>query len=94
MLYLVNISLSDNKDQLGVLLHHGAVLQDTLHLHRNLLAPDRYQGVRGPRLHQLLPQESVLCVRKEKKIMQEEAGLICYLLVNTCYKIHQKNRQA
>lgn len=38
-IHLVDVSLSDNKDQLGVLLHHRAILEDTLHLHRHLLTP-------------------------------------------------------
>ena len=75
--HLVHISLADNKDEIAVFLHHSAVLYDTLHPHSNLLAPGGTRGEQGHRLQNLLPQQPVLCVWREDKVMQEEAGLIC-----------------
>lgn len=75
--HLIYVSLSDNKDKLAVHLHHSAVLQDTLHLRGNLLAPGGVRGLWDPRTQHLLPQQPVLCMRKEEKVMQKEVGLIC-----------------
>lgn len=58
--YLVYISLSDYENQLTVLLHHSAVLQDTLHLHSDFLAPGGPGSAWGLGLQHLLPQESVV----------------------------------
>lgn len=69
--HLGYISLSNNKHELAVFLHHSAILQDTLHLHSNLLAPGGLHGLQDPRLQHILPQQPVLYVREEEKIMKE-----------------------
>ncbi len=45
--HLVDISLSDNEDQLAVFLHHGPILQHTLHFQCDLLTPSRGQDILG-----------------------------------------------
>ncbi len=43
--HLVDISLSDNEDQLAVFLHHGPILQHTLHFQCDFLTPSRGQDI-------------------------------------------------
>lgn len=79
--YLVYISFPDNKDKLAVLLHHSAVLQDTLHLHSNLLTPGGAWDILSTEFKHLFPQQAILCMEKEENIVTKQAELVFKLLV-------------